>query len=344
MAQDIELVLDALQNTELGKRIDSHKVVIRCPICGEGSKRRSHGHCYIGMVNDGPPLLYHCFIGECSGIVTPEFLRDVGIEDESLNTILNLFNKSYSKINREARKIIFNNKKKANTVIPDIEDCDNSQVKLQYLSQRLGIRFSYENAKSLKIIFSLKKFLEVNELRPNVKNKFYINTIDRDYIGFLSIGNDFIIFRDITNKNKLRYVKYNIYNSIESSNILYNLPGVRCDMFASDVDLNVAEGPFDVLGIFCNVKNFQRENSIYAACCGSGYTNTIKYFIKMGFIGNLNVNIFSDRDKDPTYYSRKLDLFNKIGPWVKSINIFYNEKSKDFGVPKSLIETSKIYL
>ncbi len=341
MAQDIEMVLDALQNTELGKRIDPHRVVIRCPICGEGSKRRNHGHCYIGMPNDGPPLLYHCFISECSGIVTPEFLREVGIEDEVLNNTLNIFNKSYSKMSKEARRIVYNNKKKENTIIPDIEDTNNNRRKLFYISTRLGIRFSYDNIKSLKIIFSLKDFLRVNDLKPNEKNKFYINLIDSDYLGFISTTNDFIIFRDITNKNKLRYVKYDIYNTYQSSNIIYNLPGVKCDMFASNVELNVSEGTFDTLGIFCNVKKFNRTNAIYAACCGSGYLNTIKYFIKMGFIGNLDVNIYSDQDKDIDYYKRNLKLFDKIGPWVNSINIFYNSKSKDFGVSKDDIEITK---
>ena len=342
MAQEIDLVFDALQNTEQGKRIDNHKVVIRCPICGEGTKKHSHGHCYIGMINDGPPLVYHCFISECSGVVTPQFLADVGIEDDSLNNILNIFNKSYSKMSREARKIVYVNKKIENTIVPDILDSPINQAKRYYLSKRIGINFSYNDMKSLRVICSLKDFLSVNNLKPNEKNRFYINTIDRDYIGFLANGNDFIIFRDVTNKNKLRYVKYDIYNSFKSSNIVYTIPGTKCDMFAPSVELNVAEGTFDVLGIFCNVKNFERNNAIYAACCGSGYLNTIRYFIRMGFIGNLVVNIFSDRDKDLSYYSRKLDLFNKIKPWVKQINIFYNESSKDFGVPKSEISISKV--
>lgn len=342
MDDGIKLVLDALSKTELGKRIDDTKVVIRCPICGEGSKHRTHGHCYIGMPNDGPPLLYHCFINECSGIVTPNFLRDAGVFDTELESILNVFNKSTSHLSREARKIIYIKNKITDIKVPKIKDNPYNQKKLNYLRSRIGINFSYENARSLKIIFSIKDFLELNDLRPNEKNKWYINTIDKDYIGFLSVGNDYIVFRDasgIKSDKRLRYVKYDIFGSVDNSSIIYNLPGVQCDAFAKEVVLNVAEGPFDVLGIFCNVHGFNRVNHIYAACCGSGYMNTIKYFIKMGFIGNLVVNIYSDDDKKPYYYAK---VYSELSPWVKSINVIYNKKSKDFGVRKTEIEISKV--
>lgn len=78
---EILKVFDELQNTYLGKRLDDYKVVVKCPICGEGGKQRNHGHCYVGLIDNHPPLVYHCFINECSGVVNSDFLRNIGIDD-----------------------------------------------------------------------------------------------------------------------------------------------------------------------------------------------------------------------------------------------------------------------
>lgn len=340
MDEDIVYVLDALQRTPMGKRIDKYKVVVKCPICGEGNKKHDHGHCYVGLINGKPPLVYHCFIGECSGVVTPNFLRDMDIFDNELEGILNIFNKSHTYLNKEERKIYFVKKKKENIIIPDIPDNDSNRYKLDYLRKRLMVNFSYEHAKMFRCIFSLKDFLEANDISPNVKRyKSFLKVVNNDYLGFLSTQNDYIIFRNTKNNDNLRYLKYDIFNSDNTANIIYTVPGTRCDMFAEEVNLNICEGTFDALGLFCHVLKGNKENNIYAACCGSGYINAIKYFIRLGFIGNLNVNIYSDSDKDPTYYKK---TYYEIKPWVNSINIFYNKLSKDYGVPRKDISIERI--
>ena len=139
---DIKLVFDALRETELAKRINDYNVVVKCPICGEGHKKHDHGHCYIGLINNHPPVVYHCFIGECSGIVTPEFLHSMDIFDSELDNILNIFNKSYDKLSKESRKIFLIQKKKDNLVIPDILNYQNNINKLYYLKNRMKINFS----------------------------------------------------------------------------------------------------------------------------------------------------------------------------------------------------------
>ena len=338
MNSDIKLVFDALEHTELGKRVEDYKVIVKCPVCGEGTKRHNHSHCYIGLINNGPPVVYHCFMNECSGVVNPNFLHDMGIFDNELDTILNVFNRSVSKLDTLERKIYMVNKKKTNMSIPEILDSAVSESKLTYMRNRLGVKFSYENLAKLKIIFSLSDFLEINKIQPNMKYKRFLRTLNDEYIGFLSVNNDYIVFRNTLPNKNLRYVKYDIFNTMDTTNIIYSVPGMSCDLFANEVNLNICEGTFDALGVFCHVKKYDRLNNIYAACCGSGYLNAIKYFLKLGFIGNLIVNIYSDDDKDIRYYD---SVYGQIEPWVKQINIYYNELGKDYGVPGKFIQVTK---
>lgn len=339
--EDIKLVFEALMRTELAKKINDYNVVVKCPICGEGHKRHNHGHCYIGLINNGPPVVYHCFIGECSGIVTPEFLHSMEIYDNELDNILNIFNKSYDKISKESRKIYMIQKKKDNLIIPDIEERNSNILKLNYLRKRMKIGFSFENCKDLRMVFSLYDFLDANNIKPNLNRykRKILDIVNNDYLGFLAANNSHIVFRNIRDNKNLRYLKYEIFDEPSLGNIIYNIPGTRCDIFSDDVNLHVAEGTFDILGVYNSICHGNKINNIYSACCGSGYLNTIRYFIKLGFIGNLNVNIYSDKDKDPTFYKK---TYLNIKPWVKSINIYYNELSKDYGVPKDEIEISKI--
>jgi len=341
--EDIKYVFDALAQTYQGKRMDDYKVVVHCPICDENGKPHSHSHCYVGIIGDThPKVVYHCFMNECSGVVTPQFLRDVGVYDNSLEIILNLFNrtKNTSFGTKKEKVDYYIMKKKEDLLIPDIPDTPGNQYKLNYLRQRLGINFSYENAKQLKIVFSLKDFLELNEIHPNRRYGRNLKDLNNDYIGFLTTSKEFLVCRNTVANKNLRYVKYDIFNTLNTKEIIYVVPGTTADLFANHVDLYIAEGTFDALGLFCNVHHFKRENAIYAACCGSGYINAIKYFIRMGFVGNLAVHVYSDSDKPLEYY-RTIKLVPIIGPWVKSIDLYYNTASKDYGVPKQLINIQK---
>ena len=343
--EDIQLVFDALAQTPLGKRRGTFDATVRCPICDEDGKTRKHSHCYVGLIDNQPPVVYHCWINDCSGVVTPNFLHDLNIFDLELDTILNTFNRSFRNINRISNKISTITKRKEKMVIPDIEDNPVNEYKLRYMQWRLGIKFSYADLKGLKIIFSLYDFLKANRLDRNQKYSKWDKVIDRDYIGFLTVDNDWLVLRNTQNNDNLRYIKYSLFNSIDTSNIIYTVPGTQSDLFSDYVNLNICEGPFDALGIFSHVKKFNRSNNIYAACCGPGYINAIRYFIKMGFIGNLKVDIYSDADKDLKFY-KKMGLGDKIEPWTTGgIDIFYNELSKDYGVPRkdiSIIKANRV--
>lgn len=335
---DINDVMEAMMQTPLGRRINERQISVLCPVCGENYKPdRRHSHCYVGPIQGHPPLVYHCWINECSGVVTPTFLHDLGIYDSDLDNALNGYNRSSGNgINYTNTKIKRSNNKPYDVKIPNVRDTQNNQYKLYYMKQRLGVNFSYDNLKGLKVIFSLNDLLKYNDIPPNKKYAKFQKLLDHDYIGFLSTMNDWVILRNTKPNNNMRYVKYGLFNQIDTSNIVYTLPGTQADLFSDYVELNICEGTFDALGVFCHVKKYNRSNAIYAACCGSGYINPIRYFIKLGFIGNLHVNIFSDKDKDIDFYKEQ-GIYDKIEPWVEGIDIYYNERGKDYGVPRSEI-------
>ena len=58
---------------------------------------------------------------------------------------------------------------------------------------------------------------------------------------------------------------------------------------------------------------------------------------------NLNVWIYSDKDKSPGFYKT---LISKYRPWVKSFHILYNDMDgeKDFGVPRNRIRVRESVL
>ena len=124
--------------------------------------------------------------------------------------------------------------------------------------------------------------------------------------------------------------------SIDNTRKFYTIPNQIDMMTTEPIYINLAEGTFDILGVFYHIKQQELKNQIYAAVCGSAYTSVVKYFISLGLVGdNIHVNIYSDSDKDYYWYSR---MINELSPFVKSIKIYYNSKAKDYGVHKDKID------
>ena len=126
------------------------------------------------------------------------------------------------------------------------------------------------------------------------------------------------------------YVGFNLYIATLNTNTLTD----------ENIHINIAEGSFDILGVYFHVKNMNRENNIYIAVNDSGYMSVLKYFLGLGLVGkNIIINIFSDKDKEPWFYKK---LISELKSFVGKINLYYNELSKDFGVPKNQIKTIKM--
>ena len=85
--------------------------------------------------------------------------------------------------------------------------------------------------------------------------------------------------------------------------------------------------------------NKYKDNTIYAAINGSGYLNVIKHILEQGILCDVNINIFSDSDRDPNYYK---NMVKTLLPFVNDIRLFYNSIGKDYGVPVKDIQLKEV--
>jgi len=319
-------------------RINANQIALRCQFCGDSKKDPRKTRFYVQTnLNNDKPILYNCFNCGENGILTPSVLRTFDINDLKLNSNLITFNKN---INKKFNKIYNIKDNKFNYRVPIGRIGTSDEIKKKYIEDRLGIPFTFEELQKLKVVFSLEQLLTFNKIDQITTSASRANLLNDDYVGFLSVRNEFVIFRDITNTNKLRYDKYSVVPSIDNTRKFYTIPN-QIDILSNEpIYINLAEGTFDILGIYYHVKNQNLKNQVYAAVCGAAYTSVIKYFISLGLVGdNININIYSDNDKDSYWYSKTI---KELSPFVNSINIYYNTKEKDYGVHKNQIDLVKM--
>lgn len=328
--KEIESVLLSMDKAH---HTDKDQIAMRCFFCGDSKKDASKTRLYFKLnANNDGPILYNCFNCNASGMLTPSTLKSMGVYDLQLSSSLTKHNKIATKAHKKSLGNI--TKKIKNIVIPSPANTEANIQKLKYIRERLGVKFSIKELLEYRVIFNMSQFLEVNKLDPLIED-WKIKGLDRDYIGFLSVNKDRVIFRDVTNKNKLRYIKHPLVPQLDNSDKMYALPGSIGLMSKNPININFAEGTFDILGVYNHIFNKDTTNNLYMAILDAAYPVALKYFLSRGVLGsNVTINIFSDQDKSPYYYSELAEHFK---PWVKTINLYYNELSKDFGVPKEEI-------
>lgn len=318
----------------------------RCILCGDSRKDPNKMRLGIKVDPDNidEPVLYRCFNCNRTGVLTNQMLKEIGnagsttiskINVDAINNSI-MDNGGNTKINR------YRNNRTVKVTIPPLKREDKEIRKAKYVFDRLGKIIDPQEFPGIKIIWSLNDFLVVNNIEPNGE---YNWLLDKDYVGFLSVNNDFIIFRDITETHKMRYVKYNIFGFYDNSQCFYSIPG-RVDLLSpNDIHIKIAEGPFDILSILYNVENGNKDNTIYVASSnGDFYTPLLHYFQK-GLVGsNIHIDIYKDNDSKLNYKILKKRL-KTYTTSMQNITIYYNgfQNEKDFGVPKDKIQTEIFY-
>ena len=338
----IKLINDLSNRNIYTKMTQNNELVTRCPYCGDSTKNLNTGHLYIRInPNDNYPIVYNCFKCPAHGLLRYEDLELLGIAGPiyqqhllNLNKTSDKLPKSYS-IN-ECEQIDFSYK---------IPDPITNSYKLQYIENRLGVKFTLEDYKEMKVITSLKDFIMLNNITTITCKPEMANLVEKYYVGFLSNNGAYILFRDITNKSNIRWYKYPITQQSYGQQVMYSLTN-NVDIFTDeDIVINLSEGVLDCLSIRYNIdKNSQ--NTINIAVCGKFYSKVIKYLFGLGFIGkNIIINIYSDNDgtydTGIEYYYKTLKKYTYL---VKEINVFYNTIEKDVGVPSNRIKLTKTKL
>lgn len=314
--------------------------VVRCPYCGDSPDIKK-AHFYITVhMDDQSPILYNCFRCPAGGVLTAEVMQKLELQGESLYKGVRKLNKNavhYDKksIGAKGQVLLFGH------TLPDIQD----GPKLEYIRKRLGIDFTIDDFKRMKVVTSLKAFLIQNKIKkltcPDRVAHFY----ERCFVGFLSHGGGYLLLRDVTGQSHIPWIKYPITSKSKEGVTFYSLES-SIDIFTKEnIVVNLAEGVFDILGVSYHFQKSE-PNTINIAVTGKQYESAIYYLIHTGILGsNVTINIFSDNDRqfnqknhgDDTSIEYYQKTFAHIKLLFKSIYVYYNEIGKDYGVPKNQI-------
>lgn len=324
-----------------------NQIAVRCPLCGDSRKHHDSTHfgIKINVTDDKEPVMYNCFLCNESGIMTSDILRALEVYDLEMTTGIQKFNKAVMK---DIKRMGF----KENSVkmkIPMPEDNQGNRIKKAYLENRLGRSFTYEELVQMKTIFSLKDFLVANDIDRLTTTVEKSSELNAFYVGWVTVRNEKINFRQVIESKFRRYEKYEIYKGLDNTQKFYAIP-TKVDIMSNEpITLVLSEGILDVWGAYYNVFDQNIDNMIYCAACGSGFVSVVRYFLKKGFMDNLNLIILSDNEPHRTkkFYTA---MFKEFDPWIDNISVYYNthitngKEEKDFGVPKSQTKVKVIKL
>lgn len=334
----LEKVVTFLKGCENYKEsADGTQCSVRCCFCGDSRKHSDGSHLNIKIdVDEGEPMMYHCFRAACgeSGILKTETLQRLGCMD--MGVILELANHNAT-ISKSIDRFVPKKKRKLITLNVNNE---TNRKKASYVNTRLGTSLSVPEMKDLKIQLSLYDYLKINNIKRLAFPERVCDILNAYTIGFVSMYEDYIICRDIT-KNMVtgnRYTNYRATGIIDPADVkIYCIPTEIDIIDPEPATLNIAEGPFSILGAYLNTEiGRETRNCLFLANCGSGYLRTIRHVCKQyGFL-RVNINIFSDSEIKLGYYDKlKTQLDNEI--MIDSFTVYYNEKAEDFGVPVNKI-------
>jgi len=329
------------------KQVNDAEYRTRCPFCGDSQKNFNTGHLYIRInVDDNFPMVYNCFKCNEHGIINQEFLNIMDIDDINLKSSVTMLNKTSDKL--KAHKFINGDK----TIIfdyirPEVKKCK----KIEYIENRLGIILNEQDIERLKIITSLREFLILNEIKSITCDNRWAHKIEDHYVGFLTFGGSHILFRDITETEEYRWIKYPITQESKQCQAFYSMEA-EIDLFSKDkIIINLSEGILDIASAYANL-GYDEPNTMNIAVCGKHYVSILTKLANMGFVGdNIVLNIFADNDKDfnnknnqPTTIEYFRCILRKMKYLYGEVNVYYNTTSKDIGVPRQNISLKKYRL
>lgn len=331
-------VLNTLRNRKVfTEALNNFEVRTRCPFCGDSQKNFNTGHFYLRInPNDNYPILYNCFKCPAHGILRYDDLELLGVVGDSFKQGMTTLNKTSDKVSSQEN---FIQDIKFNYEIPTTY----SYRKIDYIENRLGLKFNDEQLKRMKVITSLKDFLVLNQIPTITCKPTMAKYIEANYVGFLSHNNTHILWRDTTEQSEIRWYKYPITYASIGQRLFYTMESM-VDLYTEDeITINLAEGVMDTLSIAHHFNFESQDNVLNIAVCGKYYNAILKYLFGLGFVGsNVTVNVYADRDyTQDTSIEHYRRIFKTYSYFVKQINVFYNLKSKDCGVPLDKIALQK---
>jgi len=314
------------------------EVAIRCRFCGDSQSDHNARHLYISLgdeVNNVPPM-YYCFKCSTKGILTPDVLMSLVDCSKDGEMICDLRDNNTKTVKLSKNRM---RKNKTYKVYNNYIRKDKlSEAKLFYINKRLGLDLTYSDLLENKIVLNLLDLLNSNKIKEYTMYDNIVKELDDSFLGFLSMDNGFINLKNLRKKGCVskfidrRYTNYSIFkDSLNNSRRFYSIP-TKCNLMSLvPIKIHIAEGPFDILSIFYNLNNGNREQNIYMSIGGRSYLNVINLILSgMGII-NCELHLYMDNDVPEEQIKAVADLVTPIGIKVYlHRNVFPNEK--DFGV------------
>ena len=314
-------------------RSGNSEIEVNCCRC-EREHQGNHGHLYIGIFTENS-LPIHCFKCGFSGLLSPQILQELGIENFEFGEYL-------AKINTNSKKFYI--KTSADNIkeykIPTMID-DNNTFKIDYVVDRTGIDFFNKiNIRRYKLITDLNTFLDINKLNLD-RNEFPARILTKYYIGFLSYNNNTINLRKVKGSDNLpRYVNLKIDKTVDSP-FLY-IPPVEIDLLTINPTIVIAEGVYDILCIKERYYPEDTHNTIFAAVgTKAGYRKGLLKLLNLTCYFGATIIIFSDSDVHLDEYHKMFDSIKNSFSF--KINYRVDKHKKDFGYIKDEIEGLKTY-
>jgi hypothetical protein len=340
----VQILIEGIKAVPGSKKIftaGNKQSIVRCPYCGD-SKNKSNQHLYIKL---SMPSYFFCQRCGTAGLTDNDLFADLNTYHPDLISLLAYVNRHIKKFRKQLstttfKKNIFVNNPVNSSIgmteipengfkIPDYNLDDAFYVKrIAYLESRLGIKITNEVCKKYKIILDTDVFFEFNKIVSYTTKPEYLDNLLNYYIGFITSDSNFIICRDFTDQQKMRYIDYNITGTAEKRGKHYAIVK-EISLLEPELTLNITEGIFDAIAVN-NLVEKDSPSNVFVAANGKTFLNIINTFFKLGFL-NLKINIFCDSDTSAEYFKDMLLNSKLIKSLRPNISLYYNNNRDDFG-------------
>lgn len=314
------------------------EVICKCKYCPDNG---DHYHMNISIPKTSTDLsFFNCWKCHTSGVVTYKKLLEWGIYDADIAADLSSHNQvafystptGLNELSNFNRNLIVRN-----------TPCKQNEVKLKYINDRLGLNLTYEAADCMNIVLNVGELLWNNHIQNTTRDPRAFQSLCDNFVGFLSADNCYVNLRRIIPEGILhksvdkKYINYNIFGKKDNTRKFYSIPSsidtTKC------VEVHIAEGPFDILSIRCNIigPELGLTNRCYFAVTGNEYLSLLRYLVVTVGLINANYHFYLDNDEAGSYTLNSILEFLQPYTWT-GICIHRNALGKDMGVPINEIE------
>ena len=316
-------------------------VQCRCFECGD-SKDPTHAHMYIAIPQADDEVSWaYCHKCQMPVVISPYILTKWAFYSTEASKYLAEHNKQCYSAPKNRKYLDRDIYRLSNNFVTD---CRESELKLKYINNRLGTNIDYAEALSKKIVLNLGDVLGSNYITEYTRDPGIVKQMNDYFVGFISSDNAFVNMRKIVRDGIVyksidkRYIRYNIFGKYDNTEKFYIIPTQVNVASPERLKINVAEGEFDALSVYYNLR--KDPSQVYMAIGGSGYVGLMRYILTKLKLYYIELHLYPDNDKTGL---KELDYVKELlYPYGIPIYVHRNvkDKEKDFGVtPDRIIES-----